>query len=59
VETDKKEMSEILNKEFLGLTEENKKKVMEMTKFLVLTQNTIVPEMLNMEREDINKGVGR
>ena len=41
-------MTDTLNKDFSALTEENKKKVLEMTKFLVLTQNTIVPEVLNV-----------
>jgi len=42
-------MNETLNKDFSALTEANKKGVIEMTRFLVLTQNTIVPEMLNPE----------
>jgi len=39
-------MNEELIRDFSVLTEENKKKAVEMTKFLVLTQNAIVPEML-------------
>jgi hypothetical protein len=38
---------ETLNDDFSALTEKNKKNIIEMTKFLVLTQNTIVPELLN------------
>jgi hypothetical protein len=45
METDK-EMTEILQKDFFVLDEANKKKVVEMTKFLVLTQNTIIPGFL-------------
>ena len=36
-----------LKKDFSALTEIHKKKVIEMTRFLVLTQNNIIPEMLN------------
>jgi hypothetical protein len=45
METDK-EMTEILEQDFSVLNETNKKKVVEMTKFLVLTQNTIIPGFL-------------
>jgi hypothetical protein len=45
METDK-EMAEILQHDFSVLNESNKKKIVEMTKFLVLTQNTIVPGFL-------------
>ena len=41
-------MNEELIRDFSVLTEENKKKAVEMTKFLVLTQNAIVPEMLTL-----------
>jgi hypothetical protein len=58
VETDK-EITESLKRDFSALTEEAREKVIEMTKFLVLTQNTVVPEILNMEKKDINKGVGK
>ena len=52
-------LSETLNKDFSALTVENRKKVLEMTKFLVLTQNTIVPEMLNSSHvEDQTKCKG-
>jgi hypothetical protein len=40
------EMAEILRLDFSVLNEGNRKKVVEMTKFLVLTQNTIVPGFL-------------
>ncbi|MDR1149188.1 MAG: hypothetical protein LBK66_11210 [Spirochaetaceae bacterium] len=42
-----KDLKEILNKDFSVLNEKNKKSVINMTKFLVLTQNTIVPNILN------------
>jgi hypothetical protein len=41
-----KEMTEILQKDFSVLNESNKKKIVDMTKFLILTQNTIVPGFL-------------
>ena len=41
-------MNEELNRDFSVLTEENKKKAVEMARFLVLTQNAIVPEMLTL-----------
>jgi hypothetical protein len=37
------------------LTDDNKKSVLEMTKFLVLTQNTIIPEMLNPSKNEESK----
>jgi hypothetical protein len=40
-------INETLNKDFSVLTEKNKKNVIEMTKFLVITQNAIVPNILN------------
>jgi hypothetical protein len=40
-------MNEILNKDFSALTEKNKKSVIDMTKFLVITQNAIVPNILD------------
>ena len=43
-------LNQTLNNDYALLTEENRKKVIEMTKFLVLTQNTIVPELLNLEK---------
>jgi hypothetical protein len=50
METDR-EMTEILKQDFPVLNEANKKKMVEMTKFLVLTQNTIVLGFL--ERHEI------
>jgi hypothetical protein len=46
-----------LDKDFSALTAENKKKVLEMTKFLVLTQETIIPEMLNPTQKEKEKGL--
>ena len=43
--------NETLNKVFSVLTEENRNSVIEMTRFLVLTQNTIVPELLKIEKK--------
>jgi hypothetical protein len=43
---EEKDLQETLNTDFSALTEKNKKSVLEMTKFLVLTQNAIVPSML-------------
>jgi len=37
------------------LTDDNQKSVIEMTKFLILTQNTIIPEMLNSSKNEENK----
>jgi hypothetical protein len=42
VETDR----EVLRAEFSALNDTNKKSVIEMTKFLILTQNNIVPGFL-------------
>jgi hypothetical protein len=39
-----------LNKDFSALTEENRESVIEMTKFLIITQNTIVPELLYLDK---------
>jgi hypothetical protein len=39
-------MTETLQRDFPVLNEANRKKVVEMTKFLVLAQNTIVPRFL-------------
>jgi hypothetical protein len=41
-----KNLQKTLDKDFSALTEKNKKSVLEMTKFLVLTQNAIVPALL-------------
>ena len=51
-------LTETLNNAFSALTDDNKKSVLEMTKFLVLTQNTIIPEMLNPFKNEENKGLG-
>ena len=45
-------LTETLNNDFSALTDDNKKSVLEMTKFLVLTQNTIIPEMLNPSKNE-------
>ena len=42
-------------KDFSALSEENKKKVLDMTKFLVLTQNTIVPAMLQTGEQEAQR----
>jgi len=49
---------QMLNKDFSELTEENRKSVLEMTKFLIITQNTIVPELLNIDKKRIKEGAG-
>ncbi|MDR0656883.1 MAG: hypothetical protein LBG22_11260 [Treponema sp.] len=56
MKTDKK-MTEIMQQNFSVLNESNKKKVVDMTKFLVLTQNTIVPGFLK-ERDLIDMSIG-
>jgi hypothetical protein len=48
-------LTETLNNDFSALTDDNKKSVLEMTKFLVLTQNTIIPEMLNPSKNEESK----
>jgi hypothetical protein len=48
METDK-EMTDMLRQDFVVLNETNRKRVIEMTKFLVLTQNTILPGFLEEE----------
>jgi len=48
-------LTETLNNAFSALTDDNKKSVLEMTKFLVLTQNTIIPEMLNLSKNEGKK----
>ena len=42
-------MNETLNKDFSILSHENKEKVIEMIKFLIYTQNSIIPEKLYSE----------
>jgi hypothetical protein len=39
-----------LNNDFSVLTEENRKSVIEMIKFLIITQNSVVPELLHLEK---------
>jgi hypothetical protein len=53
METDK-EMAETLQRDFPVLNESNRKKVVEMTKFLVLTQNAIVPGFLEEKRPSVD-----
>ena len=38
-----------LNNDFTILSEKNRKNVIEMTKFLIITQNTIIPGLLNFD----------
>jgi hypothetical protein len=45
METDK-ERAEILEQDFSILNENNKKKIIDITKFLVLTQDIIIPGFL-------------
>ncbi|GHU76412.1 hypothetical protein FACS189461_3950 [Spirochaetia bacterium] len=45
METDK-EMTENMRQDFSVLNEANRKNVIEMTKFLIRTQNTVVPGLL-------------
>lgn len=51
-------MNEELISDFSVLTEENKKKAVEMARFLVLIQNVIVPEIITLKsfesRDDSN-----
>jgi hypothetical protein len=56
METDK-EMTEVLRAEFSVLNEANRKKVVDMTKFLVLAQNNIIPGFLQ-EKGLNNMAVG-
>ena len=46
---------QILNNDFSVLTEENRKSIIEMAKFLVITQNNIVPGLLHLDKEKIKK----
>jgi hypothetical protein len=43
MEKSEQKLAEALNKDFPILTEENKKSIVDMAKFLVLAQNNIVP----------------
>jgi len=47
--------TEVMNKDFACLTGKNKEKVLDMTKFLVLTQNTIVPAILQERQPEKRK----
>jgi hypothetical protein len=47
-----KEMMKTLEQNFSILNEGNRKNIVEMTKFLVLTQNTIVPGFLEEKEVD-------
>jgi hypothetical protein len=48
-------MAKELNTDFSTLTDENRERVLEMTKFLVLTQNTIIPEMIKPSKKEEGK----
>jgi len=43
-----------LNHEFSLLTEENRQSVIEMIKFLIITQNNIVPGFFNFDKKNLN-----
>ena len=48
---DVEKMDQALNRDFSELTDKNRESVLELTKFLILTQNTIVPKLLNTEKK--------
>jgi hypothetical protein len=48
-------VNQTLNNDFSVLTEENRKSVIEMIKFLIITQNTIVPELLHLDKKLIEE----
>ena len=48
-----------LNNDFSVLTEENRRSVIEMTKFLIITQNTIIPELLNPAKTQLKTEGGK
>ncbi|MFP3040611.1 hypothetical protein LQZ19_02205 [Treponema primitia] len=54
---DKEKMLETFNKNFPALTEENKLSILAITKFLVRTQDTVIPSIFNKQeqKEDSNK----
>jgi hypothetical protein len=56
METDK-DMTETLEQDFSILNECNRKNIIEMTKFLVLTQSTIVPGFLE-EKIPVDMPIG-
>ena len=49
----KKNINKELIRGFSVLTEENRENVIDMAKFLVHTQNTIIPEMLNPDKKTL------
>ena len=49
------ELNKTVNKDFSALTEENKENVIDMLRLLVLTQNNIVPKMLNIGKKEAEK----
>jgi hypothetical protein len=51
------EMMKTLQQDFPALNDKNKKNVIEMTKFLVLTQNTVVPGFLE-EKGSVDMSTG-
>ena len=44
-----------LNREFSLLTEENRQSVIEMIKFLIITQNNIVPALFNFDKKKFKR----
>jgi hypothetical protein len=50
----KEKLLETFNKDFPALTEENKSSILDMTKFLVITQNSVVPSMLDKQAKKEN-----
>jgi len=43
---------EVMNKDFACLSKENRQKVLDVTKYLALTQNTVVPAILQKSQSD-------
>jgi len=43
---------EVMNKDFACLSKENRQKVLDVTKYLVLTQNTFVPAILQNKQSE-------
>jgi hypothetical protein len=53
----KEKLLETFNKTFPDLTDENKSSILDMTKFLVMTQNSVIPSMLeNHGKKEDRKG---
>jgi len=48
---EREKIDETLKTDFSALSEKNRASVLEMTKFLVLTQNAIVPKILSTEND--------